>query len=437
MTGTLYISNLSEIEDADYYVDYTNGSDSYNGQTPDTAWKTLTKVNAQDFSAGTVIRFKCGETWNEEFNYAFKTGGTSGNPIVFTKYGTGAQPIFNGHGLDIVAWEGLAFIRQTNYVTFDNIQLIDAKYAGFRGEQCTGLRVTNCYTYDTGRAGIIFVTCVNSDIYHNEIELANVVNAGEGKDGFDENISVVNTSYNVDVSYNTVHDCYDPASAGSEGINIKVGCYDVYVHHNEVYNNPKHCFGVDAWTATSYNIYFYSNIARDSVGTKTAAIGYVLSAEQAEGTAHDIWFYNNVAYNLYHSGLCIPSYNTGLVEDSYFINNTVYNCGNGFCQDDLNVDNIIIRNNIFSNNDNDPQITIIEGEDAHFTIDHNLFFTPNTAKGTDSVQDDPHFVTPGSDFHLQAGSHAIGAGSLTDAPLTDYDGVSRGAAVDIGAFEYV
>lgn len=44
---------------------------------------------------------------------------------------------------------------------------------------------------------------------------------------------------------------------------------------------------------------------------------------------------------------------------------------------------------------------------------------------------------PAGDYHLQAGSPLIGAGSAANAPATDRDGVTRGNPPDIGAYEYV
>jgi hypothetical protein len=53
-----------------------------------------------------------------------------------------------------------------------------------------------------------------------------------------------------------------------------------------------------------------------------------------------------------------------------------------------------------------------------------------------NISVDPSFVNQvGGDFHLNAGSLAIGAGTSTNAPATDFDGVTRTVPVDIGAFE--
>ena len=60
--------------------------------------------------------------------------------------------------------------------------------------------------------------------------------------------------------------------------------------------------------------------------------------------------------------------------------------------------------------------------------------------GTNYLIDDPEFVDPAqNDFHLQATSPCIDAGSNTLAPIVDFDQVSRpqGPIVDIGPYEYV
>lgn len=67
---------------------------------------------------------------------------------------------------------------------------------------------------------------------------------------------------------------------------------------------------------------------------------------------------------------------------------------------------------------------------------NNAFATPT---GTGNISDNPQFVDEdGGDFHLQAGSPCIDAGTSTDAPPTDFDGIPRpqGSGFDIGMYEY-
>jgi len=69
------------------------------------------------------------------------------------------------------------------------------------------------------------------------------------------------------------------------------------------------------------------------------------------------------------------------------------------------------------------------------TTDYSASISDPT--GTDlNIAVDPSFVDQaGGNYHLLPGSPAIGAGSPTGAPATDFDGVARGASIDIGAFE--
>ncbi len=73
-----------------YYVSSSTGNDANNGTSSSTAWQTIAHVNGQSFQPGDSILFKRGDVWNESLAPA--SSGSSGNPIVFDAYGTGAAP---------------------------------------------------------------------------------------------------------------------------------------------------------------------------------------------------------------------------------------------------------------------------------------------------------------------------------------------------------
>jgi parallel beta-helix repeat protein len=90
---------------ATYYVDSVSGLDTNSGLTTALAWKTITPVNAKTFSPGDNVLFKRGCVWNyvNSTNFTLpstglviKTSGTSGSPITWGAYGTGANPLFSG-----------------------------------------------------------------------------------------------------------------------------------------------------------------------------------------------------------------------------------------------------------------------------------------------------------------------------------------------------
>ncbi len=72
-----------------YYIS-NNGYDDNNGNSPEKAWKTISKVNSTTFEAGDSILFKRGGTWREEL--VIKNSGTAQNYIIYSAYGTGSKP---------------------------------------------------------------------------------------------------------------------------------------------------------------------------------------------------------------------------------------------------------------------------------------------------------------------------------------------------------
>ncbi|MGA3015925.1 MAG: hypothetical protein ABSF62_02315 [Bryobacteraceae bacterium] len=73
-----------------YYV-ATAGSDSANGTSSSTPYRTIAKaVNAATLSPGNTVCLNKGDKWREQMTPA--QSGTSGNAITFTSYGTGAKP---------------------------------------------------------------------------------------------------------------------------------------------------------------------------------------------------------------------------------------------------------------------------------------------------------------------------------------------------------
>jgi hypothetical protein len=86
-----------------YYVSSSSGSDSNSGTSSSTAWKTIAHVNGQSFNPGDSILFKRGDVWNESLAPA--SSGSSGNPITFDAYGTGAAPNLTGYyAVPTTAW---------------------------------------------------------------------------------------------------------------------------------------------------------------------------------------------------------------------------------------------------------------------------------------------------------------------------------------------
>jgi len=89
---------------ATYYVSSSTGDDGNQG-TQAQPWKTFggagNHVNGGSFAAGDTVLLKRGDVWNESL--IPPTSGSSGSPITFDAYGTGAPPEISGKR-DLSGW---------------------------------------------------------------------------------------------------------------------------------------------------------------------------------------------------------------------------------------------------------------------------------------------------------------------------------------------
>jgi len=85
-----------------YYVDASGGNDFNDGLSPQTAWRTISKVNSMDFKPGDTILFKRGEIWREQL--IVPSSGEKGRPITFGAYGEGEKPIITTKDT-IIGWD--------------------------------------------------------------------------------------------------------------------------------------------------------------------------------------------------------------------------------------------------------------------------------------------------------------------------------------------
>jgi len=84
------------VETTVYYIDAESGNDSNSGQSPQSAWATLEKVNQTIFTPGSKIFFKAGGSWEGQLE--LQGCGTKEAPIQINKYGKGKKPAIHGNG---------------------------------------------------------------------------------------------------------------------------------------------------------------------------------------------------------------------------------------------------------------------------------------------------------------------------------------------------
>jgi hypothetical protein len=421
-----------------YYVSKDTGNDGWAG-TLANPWATI--QHAVDMAvAGDLIYIRESATpYNEKVLLFYGNGGgSSGHFVTYINY-PGESPIIDGTGIDLSGTSDALFrIQVTHYVRVSGIQVQMSECSGICPAYSHNIHIDHCYTYNTGNSGIYTPGCDYIVVDGNEVELACNPLIGTGTD---ECLKMSMNDYS-DVKYNDVHDPgWHEGGAGGEGLNM---CdYSNYgiCHHNYVHDmGNRLCISSEAWGVGGggvpiTHIDIFQNIAC------RGGYGFTMGSEYT-GENLGTRIYNNIAYDHTNSGFYIHRWGTASAysRDAEFVNNTSCNNGVGIYINSEYVENCLIRNNIFYKNT--IQIAIDSDVLTECVVDHNLYYIHNDGEpmGTDTVEGDPLFVDDDivlPDYHLQNGSPAIGVGSLVKAPADDYDGVVRGIAIDMGAFEYV
>lgn len=121
-------------EPATFYVDSENGDDSADGMTPETAWKTLTKVNETQLIGGDRILLKAGSVFEDQ-SLSIKSGGTADNPIIIDMYDgdvvgaeAGERPHIKGNGKNSFEYQGNQIsyglhIKNASHVQVNNMEI--------------------------------------------------------------------------------------------------------------------------------------------------------------------------------------------------------------------------------------------------------------------------------------------------------------------------
>jgi len=406
-----------------------DGDDSNNGQTEDTAWKTLSHA-AQTLVAGQTAIFKDG-TYNETQPTVFETSGRADAPITIK-----AQ---NKHKAIIVYSEDCRHQKLN----------IDASYINVRDFAITQERVS-----------------VQSDSYPNlDILLDCGINKGYEIEGceitgnmfgpaFEEGIKI-KYSNNILVEDNVID------SPSHEGIDV-FGCSDVVLSKNRILNSGRTGILVkgNSRNCLVYNNYVYNDTVAnneayviggqsDNVSPYTVAKDINLDGSGGYEIYNSV-FYNNIAYSkvplLIGTGFAFSgAYNC----HSY--NNVVYGVRTGFSFSDApdarngwgwdpKTVNPVLYNNVIMNVQNvyNPLQTPI-----NITSDYNAIYnwgssayTPGTSisiipwNETNSVKQNSlsnlnHIVNDAAngDFTLPENSPLSGSGIAIPAEVDAYDGI--------------
>jgi len=433
-------------------------------------YTTISQVNSASFSPGDSIFFNRGDTWAETFT--IPSSGSSGNPIFFGAYGTGADPIITGSDTRTP----VIHVNNNSYIIIDNITIEHCASDPWHGAIRTGTTSTvgvviqNCTIQDNRGSGISLqgsstatsVTIDNCIIQNNGqfgILISDAFTSGEIKDcqilsngGYADTdaqqfSNIQGNLSNFEIHGNTI---YNAAPGTTTKLSESHGIYSssattitCNIYNNTIYGNL-----AGAGIKARYSVNVYNNLIYNN--------GYTAISLGGNGTTNAVYnVHHNITYGsvLGYGSLSVTLKGSGTL-DANIYNNTFYKSGDAYNSTKEvsisdNLTSLNVKNNIFYAADGRGGIRI-DTTQSNADIDYNLYWkdtesgVPNNmyngttyttlaewqALGfdTNGVNENPDLVNPTSDFRLQSGSPAIDAG--VDVGLTTV------GLPDIGAYEF-
>jgi parallel beta-helix repeat protein len=417
---------------ATYYV-ALSGNDA-NGGSLAAPFKTVTRAS-YSAKAGDTVQVR-GGTYSERVMIGSK--GTASAYVTFQPY-AGEKVIFDGKSL--ASGNNVVTVSEASYVIFGGFEVRNGPFIGLCSYGSNNVILINNTVHDNFRNGIYvgadsfgqsFNNVVDSNtVYHNVIE--NQAHNWNG--GWATGISLVRTN-DSRVTNNTIYE------------NDGEGVVTILAQHNLVQNNAiRDNFSVGVYVDNSRFITVNANLIystsmsryyRDGMpacGFGTANEVYDTSLPSSDNT----WT-NNVVVNT-RWGFFYGAYdNGGGLKNAVVANNTFYKSAQQmiWIAQDAHANNLF-ENNVFYQNGgvNTPNI-----EGGGTTFKNNAWYggIAGVAAGLGDVLLNPGFVNAGgysaADYKLNATSPLIGRGADTTVVTTDYFGVARTSAYDIGAQEY-
>ena len=454
-----------------YYLDSAAGSDSNDGLSPATAWKTLTKINGVTFQPGNKICLKAGGSWTGQL--APRGSGTSAAPIVIDQYGSGAKPLLSAGSTDA----DTVHLLNQQYWEINDLEVTNKKSSvgdtrgisinGQNGGTLNHIYIRNCFVHDvTGEVlwiggdtadnapGITFQAGWDASKRTGGIVFD--VQAGTG--------TAVKTKFNdVLVEDNVVQDCSfggiifkqldgtvhwgTRSSATSttwtphtnvvvrgnylSQLNTSFGCNAIYMTNVQgalIEQNVTNGAGTSA-----IELYYTDGITvqhNETFGTKVKAGGADSNGMDTDkATTKTV-----IQYNYFHDNgdgilLCQFSFGDSVVRYNIIQNNSRYQI---YLHSDAAASSAIYNNTVYNNKANSG-VAYGYGTslDATYTLENNIFYAAGgdgvlTTSGTITYRNNLYF---GSTIQVPAGdTHPIKADPKLVSPGTGNSGSASGPA---------
>lgn len=356
-------------------------------------YATLTLASAES-QPGWLIKVKAGNygpfTWT--------SSGVAGNEIVIVPYGDG-DVIFTATSVSG------SYIRDCSYIIFDGGVTRAFKFEG----SARGTSIYNFYIGYNHTTGPNHIIVSGVEFYNSSTPGSGASNVvGFGSDNVINNVvSKDSTGAGIYIMHGDRWRVTGSILDNNHGAGIQVNphqtgesCDDIVVDSNLIINNG-----------------YESNYA-----------GIALLSGTSFNQLYDVYIYNNIIYNNYHSGINI---NDLIYASNVRIwNNTIYdNITRGLLI--YNKGTVSIKNNIVYSNGTTADANWIP-------VSWGAYYGPDCANCSNNLATNPDFsstdITESSFCYIPLTSDAKDAGTNVGVTV-DYRGAAR-SIVDIGALEY-
>lgn len=309
-----------------YYISWSTGSDSNNGTSKASPWKTHpymanSTVSGYTHANGDKFVFKMGDSWgNACFGLTTANGGVAGNPDVFTYDPTwGTNPGYVGNaGQTVGAYQfsagGTTISGSFNWF----INASGNNYVTFNGIEFTGMTWTGAPSY--GNATGVYLGSIDNVIVSN-CYFHGWTHAGATVDAFNGVLGSGGAPYNVGCR---VTGCvFDGANSGGAGVaDSGEATYCVPLNDNNIVKNMTNGFRSNLNSVIYNNVIGPINTSFDTITIHENGIEPIVMVNGVTGTNY---IFNNIVHDCVAVAILTQgsAASTG-VEINYVWNNVLY-----------------------------------------------------------------------------------------------------------------
>ncbi len=443
----MFFGLTGSVDAATYYVDATNGNDSWTGtvgayQSGTTGpWKTVGQVNRFSFQPGDNVYFKCGETWhlNQEWTrLTIDWSGTgnsnrsvigayylnsAGSPVIGVN---GDKPIFTGNSVFPGDSAPLVAVTSHDNIIFQDLDVRGSSGEGFRiTDDADYITIQRCKIHNIKDAAItVLHGCDYLNVVDNEITNWGFRQLGpDGQRGTADDTwagQCVQVSWNchyAQIARNTIYKGY------SEGIALSRNSNHGVIENNVMYDMM---VGIFQWGGCDYltirnNLFYYTSDTTfwfrwvDGAGWRPGAGIYlddeymwVCDCGTCKGMDH-IYVYNNLIHARIPLWIWSSSEN-GDISDIHIFNNTFVQATN----DNSSIINIGFRETRYAWNGSSCSATHLGTCNTITASDirNNIFYCQSGACKARLVSDGCSYSGLAFDYNYWSSGLSVTAGTV-------------------------